>query len=80
MDSTIIIALISFGGTLLGTFGGIITSNKLTTYRIEQLEKKVEKHNNVIERVYELEKGKAVFEEDLKVANHRIEDLEHYHK
>lgn len=80
MDSTIIIALISFGGTLLGTFGGIITSNKLITYRIEQLEKKVEKHNNVIERVYELEKGKAVFEEDLKVANHRIDDLEQYHK
>ena len=45
MDSTIVIALISFAGTLLGTFGGIITSNKLTTYRIEQLEKKVEQHN-----------------------------------
>lgn len=80
MDNTVIIALISFAGTLLGTFGGIITSNKLTTYRIEQLENKVEKHNSVIERVYELEKEKAVFEEDLKVANHRITDLEHYHK
>lgn len=80
MDSTIIIALISFGGTLLGTFGGIIASNKLTIYRIEQLEKKVEKHNNVTERVYELEKEKAVFEEELKVANRRIKDLEEYHK
>ena len=80
MDTTVIIALISFFGTLLGTFGGIVTSNKLTTYRIEQLEKKVETHNNVIERVYELEKEKAVFEEELKVANHRIEDLEQYHK
>ena len=80
MDNTIIIALISFAGTLLGTFGGIITSNKLTTYRIEQLEKRVEKHNNVIERVYELEKEKAVFEEDLKVVNHRVTDLEHFHK
>lgn len=80
MDNTIVIALISFLGTLIGTFGGILTSNKLTTYRIEQLEKKVEKHNGVIERVYELEKEKAVFEEDLKVANHRITDLEHYHK
>lgn len=80
MDSTIIIALISFAGTLLGTFGGIVTSNKLTTYRIEQLEKKVEKHNNVIERVHELEKEKAVFEEELKVANNRIKDLEQYHK
>ena len=80
MDNTIIIALISFCGTLLGTFGGIITSNKLTTYRIEQLEKKVEKYNNVKDRVYELEKEKAVFEEELKVANHRIHDLENYHK
>ena len=80
MDSTIVIALISFAGTLLGTFGGIITSNKLTTYRIEQLEKKVEQHNNVVKRVYELEKEKAVFEEELKVANHRIQDLEKIHK
>lgn len=80
MDSTIVIALISFVGTLLGTFGGILTSNKLTTYRIEQLEKKVEKHNNVVVRVYELEKEKAVFEEDLKMANQRIKELEQYHK
>ena len=80
MESTIIIALISFAGTLLGTFGGIVTSNKLTVYRIEQLEKKVEQHNNVVKRVYELEKEKAVFEEELKVANKRIRDLEEYHK
>ena len=80
MDNTVLVALISFAGTFAGTLGGIITSNKLTTYRIEQLEKKVEKHNQVVERVYELEKEKAVFEEDLKVANHRIQDLEKYHK
>lgn len=80
MESTIAIALISFMGTLVGTFGGIITSNKLTTYRISQLEEKVEKHNKVVERVYILERDKAVFEEELKVANHRIHDLENYHK
>lgn len=80
MDNTILIALLSFFGTLIGTFGGIITSNKLTNYRIEQLEKRVEKHNNVIERVFELEKDKAVFEEEMKVANHRINDLENFHK
>lgn len=80
MDNTIVVALISFAGTFAGTLGGIITSNKLTTYRIEQLEQKVEKHNKVVERVYELEKEKAVFEEEIKVANHRIEDLEQYHK
>jgi hypothetical protein len=44
------------------------------------LEKKVEKHNKVVERVYVLEKDKAVFEEELKVANHRIADLEGYHR
>lgn len=80
MNETVLIALLSFLGTLVGTFGGILTANKLTNYRIEQLEKKVEKHNNVVERVYILEKDKAVIEEEIKVANHRIDDLEHFHK
>ena len=76
----IIVASISLFGTLLGTLGGIVATGKLTNYRIEQLEKKMDKHNKVIERVYILEKEKAVFEEELKVANHRIDDLENYHK
>lgn len=80
MSEVIVVAILSLIGTLVGSFGGIVTANKLVTYRIEQLEKKVEKHNNVIERVYELEKQEAVMDEELKVANHRIEDLEHYHK
>lgn len=80
MNETVIIALISLIGTLGGSFAGIITANKLTNYRIEQLEKKVEKHNSVIERVYKLEKHEAVIDEEIKVANHRIDDLEGYHK
>jgi len=80
LSETIIIALLSLAGTLFGSLGGILTANKLTTYRIQELEKKVEKHNNVIERVYNLEKHEAVLDEELKVANHRIEDLECYHK
>ena len=80
MDNTIVVALISFAGTFAGTLGGIITSNKLTNYRIEQLEEKVEKHNKVVERVYALEKEEALREEEIKVVNHRIEDLEQYHK
>lgn len=80
MDNTIVVALISFAGTFAGTLGGIVTSNKLTTYRIEQLEKKVEKHNKVVERVYALEKEEAVMEEEIKVANHRIDDLEQFHR
>ena len=79
MNDVVIVAIISLIGTLGGTFGGILTSSKLTNYRIEQLEKKVEKHNNVVERVYVLERDKAVFEEEIKVINHRIEDLEAYH-
>lgn len=53
--SSIIIAVISLAGTLLGTFGGILASAKLSNYRIAQLEKKVEKHNSVIDRTYTLE-------------------------
>lgn len=80
MSESLIVALLALIGTLGGTFGGILTANKLTNYRIEQLEKKVEKHNKVIERVYSLEKNEAVMEEEIKVANHRIDDLEQYHK
>jgi predicted nuclease with TOPRIM domain len=80
MSETVIVALVSLVGTLGGTFGGIMASSKLTNYRIEQLEKKQDKYNGVIERVYILEKGEAVLEEEIKVANHRIEDLEHFHK
>lgn len=76
MSETIIVALLSLAGTLMGSLFGILAANKLVVYRIEQLEKKVEKHNNVIERVYNLEKDEAVIVEDLKVVNHRIEDLE----
>ncbi len=80
MNETIIVSLISLIGTLGGTLGGILVSNKLTTYRIEQLEKKVETHNKVIDRVYELEKRDEVEKEELKVVNHRLHDLEEMHK
>lgn len=80
MSETVFVALLSLVGTLGGSFCGILTANKLTNYRIEQLEAKVEKHNKVIERVYNLEKHEAVMEEEIKVANHRIDDLEQYHK
>lgn len=79
MSESIIIAILSLAGTIIGSLLGILASNKLVVYRIEQLEKKVEKHNSVIERVYILEKDDAVIKEDIKVANHRIEDLEKFH-
>lgn len=74
--SEVITAALSLVGTLVGTLGGIALSSNLTNYRIEQLEKKVEKHNNLISRTYELEKEFSVLDERIRVANHRIEDLE----
>ena len=76
MSETVVVSIISLIGTLLGTFGGIMTSNRLTGYRIEQLEKKVEKHNNVVERVFRLEDNDRLLDEKISVANHRIADLE----
>lgn len=56
MDNTIVVALLSLLGTAFGSIGGVLTANRLTNYRIEQLEKQVEKHNKVVDRTYELEK------------------------
>ncbi|MBQ8784289.1 MAG: hypothetical protein IJZ57_11025 [Clostridia bacterium] len=68
MSSDTLIAILSFSGTLLGTLGGIVASNKLTVYRISQLEKKVEKHNNLVERMIKVE-------DSTKSAHHRIDDI-----
>lgn len=68
LDSTIVVGILSVIGTLVGSFGGIIASNKLTNYRIEQLEKKVDKHNTIIERTY-------IVEKDMKTAFSYIEEL-----
>lgn len=76
MDTEIVVAVIALIGSALGTFAGIVTSARLTTFRIEQLEKKVDKHNTVIERTFKLEETQAVMQEQIKVVNHRIEDLE----
>lgn len=77
MTETVIVAIISLTGTLFGTLGGIVASGKLTGYCIDRLEEQVKKHNNVIERMFKLEERTAVVEEQVKVANHRIDDLEH---
>lgn len=64
----IIVALLSLIGTLAGSLLGVLASNKLTLYRIEQLEKKVAAHNNVIERTYKLEG-------EMQEVQHDIRDL-----
>lgn len=73
MDSTIVVALVSFAGTVIGTIGGIMATNKLVTYRLEQLEKKVDLHNNAVERLFKVE-GK------MEEVQHDIKDLKAYHR
>nr|DAV24396.1 MAG TPA: hemolysin [Caudoviricetes sp.] len=72
MSTEIAVSVITLIGTILTVYGG----NKLTAYRIEQLEKRVNKHNNLIERTFKIEERLTVDEEQIKVANHRIDDLE----
>ncbi len=69
ISENIIIALLSLIGTCAGAFGGILASSKLTNYRIKRLEEKVDKHNSFAERI-------PVLKEQIKVLNHRIEDIE----
>ena len=69
MQPEIIVGMLSCAGTLIGTLGGIIASSKLTNYRIQQLENEVREHNNFAKRM-------PVVEEQIKVINHRIDDLE----
>lgn len=76
MSDTLVVAILSLVGTLAGTFGGILTSNRLSGYRIQKLEEQVAKHNNLVERVFRLEDNDRLLDERIKVANHRIEDLE----
>lgn len=78
--SEIVIALLALVGTLGGSFLSHRKTTTLIAYRLEQLELKVNKHNQVIERTYALEKRVEIDEEKLKVVNHRIDDLEHYHQ
>ena len=76
MDSTMISALIAFAGSLIGTFAGIITSSKLTEYRLKELERKVEKHNSLVERMYLLEDRMNLQDERTRTADIRIRALE----
>lgn len=76
MSDEIITALIGLGGSALGSIIGIICNSKVTAYRLKELEKKVDKHNTVIDRTYKVESRLDVIDEEIKAANHRISDLE----
>ena len=69
MNTEIIVALLALAGTLIGSGGGVLVSSKLTNYRLQQLENRVAEHNNYARRM-------PVVEEQIKVINHRVEDLE----
>jgi hypothetical protein len=68
MEPEIVVAVCSLIGTLVGSLAGIMTANKLTTFRIEQLEEKVKKHNNLVERM-------VAVEQSAKSAHHRIDEI-----
>ena len=76
MDGTTISGLFALIGTLAGTFGGIMTSTKLTNYRLEQLEKKVEAHNNLAEKVIVLQDTDKMLQNTIDGLIKRIDNLE----
>ncbi len=87
MNVEVTVALIGLAGSGMGSLCGVLVSGKLMLYRIQQLEKKVEEYNNLKDRTYKLEQKEELLEqalteherlyaEKLKVANHRIDDLE----
>ena len=69
IEPSVLVALLSLAGTLIGTLGGILVSSKLTNFRLEQLENKVDKHNNFAEKI-------PVLQEQIRSLSERLEDLE----
>ena len=79
MTTEVLVALITLAGSALGTFAGIAVNSKLTSYRLEQLEKKVDKHNKVIERTTELEAWKDSVTYELRDIKSKLQRLEEFH-
>ena len=69
IEPSVLVALLSLAGTLIGTLGGILVISKLTNFRLEQLENKVDKHNNFAEKI-------PVLQEQIRSLSERLEDLE----
>lgn len=76
MPESVVVAVIAFGGTVVGTFGGILASTKLTNYRLEQLEKKVDKHNDLVTRTYKLEECSSILVERVGRIDQRLSKVE----
>lgn len=77
---SIIVALLALIGTLAGTYFSNRKGTALIAYRLEELEHKVQAHNNLVERMYQVEERTQLQEEKIRVANHRIDGLEGFHR
>lgn len=76
MSDAIIVAILSLVGTAIGSVVSVLTANRLTNYKIDELKKTVEKHNSLIDRTYKLEKDVTLVNEKLDVLDRRVDDLE----
>lgn len=76
MSDSIIVAILSLIGTALGAVVSVLTANRLTNYKIDELRKVVEKHNGLIDRTYKLEKDVTIVNEKMDVLDHRVDALE----
>ena len=76
MTSEVLTAIFSLAGTLVGSLGGILTAGRLTAYRLQQLEEKVNKHNNLIERVYAIEQHDAIIDVRIERLESEVENNE----
>ena len=76
MSDTVLVGLLAFLGTVIGSIVSIITANTLTNYKIEELRKTVEKHNSLIDRTYKLEERSTLLEEKVDGLDHRIGSIE----
>lgn len=76
MSDAIIVAVLSLVGTAIGSVVSVLTANRLTNYKIDELKKTVEKHNSLIDRTYRLEERATLMDEKLENLDHRVETLE----
>ena len=76
MTSEVLTALFSLAGTLVGSLGGLLAVGRLTAYRLQQLEEKVNKHNNLIERVYAIEQHDAIIDVRIERLESEVESNE----
>lgn len=75
MSDTVLVALLSLLGTLAGACGGVLVANKLVNYRLQQLEKKVDQHNSLIDRMYCAEHKLGLLGEQVKTVGQRVDGL-----